>query len=339
MVIYDPAGKSRQRFRQDPLLTQVSVEFERDSGAFISNILCPTVRVNTRAGRYELHGRDSFSLNPGGDVRAPGTRANEVEMDFTMAEDEYFANEHALEQGIADELREENPDTNLDVEASENLTSKLLLGKELAVRDLVTDPTQYKASHVVTLGAGDKLDEYATSDPITLFRDAFRDFHASTGTLPNLAVIPWTAMSYLEDHPLIIERYQAQGGVITAAQIAAVLGVRRIVVPGAAMDTSNPGLDADLSDIWGNDIVLGVIPARPAKRQAALMYEFHQPISRGRSGPDKTTLDRRRDDDNIRDIHRARRRYDIKLVGRDPDLAGTPVIGGYLIQDVLSAGA
>ena len=337
MPRYDVAGKSRQRFRQDPLLTQMSVAFERDSGAFIGNILAPTVRVNTRAGRYELHGRDSFGLNPGGDVRAPGARANEVEMSFALAEDEYFANEHALEQGIPDEEREENPGENLDGEAVENLTTKLLLGKELAVRDLVTDATKYKASHVTTLGTGEHLDEYATSDPITLFRDVFRDFHRSTGTVPNLAVIPWTVMSFLEDHPLIIERYQAQGGVITAEQIAQVLGVRRIVVPGAAMDTSNPALAQNIVDIWGNDIILGIVPNRPSRRTAALAYEFLHPITRGRRGPDNTTIDRRRDDDNIRDIHRARRRYDIKLVGRDPELPGAPVIGGALIRDVLTA--
>lgn len=337
MPRYDTAGKSRQSFRQDPLLTQISVAFERDSGAFIGNILAPTVRVTTRAGRYELHGRDSFGLNPSGDVRAPGARANEIEMQFALAEDEYFCNEHALEQGIPDEEREENPGVNLDSEATENLTTKILLGKELAVRDLVSNPAVYKASHVTTLGVGEHFDEYATSDPITLFRDVFRDFHQSTGTVPNLAVIPWKVMSFLEDHPLIIDRYRAQGGVITAEQIAAVLGLRRILVPGAAMDTSNPALDQNISDIWGDNIVLGVVPARPGRRTAALAYEFHHPISRGRAGPDKTTLDKRRDDDNIRDIQRARRRYDVKLVGRDPELPGSPVIGGYLIQDILTA--
>lgn len=337
MPRYDAAGKARRKFRQDPLLTQVSVAFERDSGAFIGNILAPTVRVNTRAGRYEIHGRDSFGLNPSGDVRAPGARANEIEMAFELAEDEYFCNEHALEQGIPDEEREENPGVNLDNETTENLTSKILLGKEIAVRDLVTDPAVYKATHVTVLGAGEHFDEYGTSDPIMVFRDAFRDFHDSTGTVPNLAVIPWKVMSYLEDHPVVIDRYKAQGGVISAEQIAAVLGIRRIVVPGAAMDTANPALTQNIADIWGNDIIMGIVPARPARRTAALMYEFHQPISRGRRGPDLTTLDKRRDDDNIRDIQRARRRYDIKLVGRDPELAGTPVIGGYLIQDVLTA--
>lgn len=336
MGIFDTAGKARQRFRQDPLLTQMSVEFERDAGGFISNYLFPTVRVTARSGRYELHGRRSFGLHPGGDVRAPGARANETTSNYVFAEDQYFCNEHALEEGIPDEEREENPGENLDALTVEDLTMKLLIGKELAARDLVMDTTQYKASHVVTLGAGDHFDEYSTSDPITVFRDAFRDFRESTGTLPNLAVIPWLVMSFLEDHPLIIARYQAQGGVINADQIAAVLGIPRIVVPGASMNTSNPAVSQTITEIWGDNIILAVVPPRPAKRTAALGYEFLQPISRGRRGPDNTTLDRRRDDDNIRDIHRARRRYDLKLVGRDPDVVGTPVIGGYLIQDVLS---
>lgn len=334
MATYDNAG--RDRITPDPVLTNMSVEFERNAGEFISNIIFPTVRVTLQSGRYRVYGRESFRLNFGGDVRAPGTRANEIEGFTQWSEDTFFATEHALEIPVPDEERENNPDENVDADATEEVTSKLLLGKELAAVNLVTDATQYRASHVTTLGAGQHFDEYGTSDPITVFRDAFRTFHGSTGTVPNVAVIPWTVMSYLEDHPDVIARYQAQGGVITAEQIAALFGVQRIVVPGAAYnENANPGVTASIAEIWGDNILLAYVPNRPSLRTPALGYEFLWPISRGRRGPDNTTLDTRRDDDNIRDIHRARRRYDLKLVGKDPDLAGTPVIAGYLIQNVL----
>lgn len=336
MGIYDAAG--RDRITPDPVLTNISIEFERDLlTGLVAPRLFPTVRVGLQSGRYRLFGRRAIALNYGGDVRAPGSRANEIEGSTEFAEDAYFATEHALEMGIPDEERENNPDENPDADAVEELTGKLLLGKELAAQALATDTTQYPASHVVTLGAGAHFDEYATSDPIGVFRTAFRQFHASTGTIPNLAVIPWTVMSYLEDHPDIIARYEATGGRITPQQIAEVLGVQEIVVPGAAYNTvANPALTASIGEVWGDDIVLALSPNRPSTRTPAFGYEFLWPIpGGGRRGPDNISVDRRRDEDNIRDIHRARRRYDLKLVGRDPDVAGTPVVAGYLIRNVL----
>lgn len=331
---YDTAG--RDKLRPDPLLTQISIEFEAQTG-YIASKLFPKVRVNQQNGGYEIFGRRAFSRTQTGDARAPGARANETEGRREFAEDTYTAREHALEELIPDEERTNNPGRNVEAEAVEDLTNDLLLGKELTARDLLYDPTVYHTGHVVTLGAGDHFDEFATSSPITVFRDLLRTFHSTMGTIPNVAVIPWTVMSYLEDHPEIVERYALMGGVITPEQIATVLGIQEIVVPGGTYNGENPGQAAALSEIWGDNIVLGLIPPRPRPRTPALGYEFLWPISGGgRTSEDSVQIDRRRDNDRIGDIVRARRRYDLKLVGKDPDIAGNPVVAGLLIQDILT---
>jgi len=331
---YDTAG--RDKLRPDPLLTQISIEFEAATD-LISQRLFPSVRVNQQNGGYEIFGRRAFTRTTTGDVRAPGARANESEGRREFAEDTYTAREHALEELIPDEERENNPGRNVEGEAVEDLTWDLLLGKELVARDLLYDPTVYKTDHVETLGAGEHFDEFSTSDPQTVFRDLFRTFHSTLGTIPNLAVIPWRVMSYLEDHPQLVERYAFVGGVITPEQIATFLGVQEVVVPGGTYNNQNPGQAAALSEIWGNNIVLGLIPNRPATRTPALGYEFLWPIpGGGRTTADSVQIDRRRDNDRIGDIVRSRRRYDLKLVGRDPDISGNPVVAGMLIQDVLS---
>lgn len=333
MGIYDTTG--RDKINPDPVLTQISIEFAATTD-YIAPKLFPSVRVNQQAGRYEIFGRRSFTHNYGGDVRAPGSRANEREGARRFAEDLYFSREHALEMLTPDEEKENNPDKNPENDAVEDLTNDLLLGKELAARDLLYDASQYKSDHVITLGAGESFNEYDTSDPIGLFRDAFLTFHSTMGVVPNLAVIPWAAMTYLEDHPALIERYAIQGGVITPEQIAAVLGIQQIIVPGGTYNGENPGQAAALSEIWGNNIVLGLVPARPQRRTPALGYEFLWPVSGGRRKQDEIVVDRRRDDDRIGWINRARRRYDLKLVGRDPDLTGTPVVAGMLIEGVVA---
>ncbi len=332
MGIYDATG--RDKLELDPMLTQISIEFAATTD-YIAPILFPSVRVNQQNGRYEIFGRRAFRRNFGGDVRAPGARANELEGQREFAEDTYTAREHALEMLTPDEERENNPDKDPEADAVEDLTNDLLLGKELAARDLLYDPTVYKTDHVETIGSGDHFNEFETSNPIEVFRDMFFTFHETLGTVPNIAVIPWAVMAYLEDHPAIVERYAIQGGVITPEQVAAVLGIQRIVVPGGTYNNANPGQNAALTEIWGNNIVLGLVPGRPQRRMPALGYEFLWPVRGGRRQQDEIIADRRRDDDRIGWINRVRRRYDLKLVGRDPDLAGTPVVAGILIQDVL----
>lgn len=332
---YDAAG--RDRIVPDPVLTQISISFEQQT-SYISSILAPAVTVRQKSARYEIFGRDAFQRGFSGDRRAPGARANEREGRRRFAEDKYFAEEHALEELTPDEERENSPEgTNPENEAVEGLTNDLLIGKELLVRDMVYDVSHYKTDHVVTLGAGEHFDEFGTSDPIGLFRDLQRTAHSTLGTVFNLAVVPWSVMSYLEDHPAIIERYALQGGVITPEQIATVLGVQQIVVPGGTYNGENPGQAAVLSEIWGNNIALGLVPNRPRRDFPAFMYEFLHPIpGGGRSVADRIQVDRRRDNDRIGWINRTRRRYDVKIVGKDPDLEGTPTVSGALIRDVLS---
>lgn len=336
MGIYDAAG--RDKINPDPVLTQISIEFAGTID-YIANRLFPRVNVGQQAGRYEIFGRRHFSVGYSGDVRAPGTRANEIEGEREYAEDQYFAIEHALEMPIPDEERENNPDKNIDADATEEVSSQLLLGKELTARDLTYDTTRYKTDHVVTLGSGEQFDEYDTSDPIEVFREVFRTFHESTGLVPNLGIVPWKVMSFLEDHPAIVERYAAFGGVISPEQIAQVLGIREIIVPGGQFNaTTNPGQAAVLGEVWGSDtITLVYTTGRPALRTPNFGYEFNWGISGTRKVADQISMDTRREDSIVSDVVRGRRRYDLKQVGRDPDLAGQPVVAGALILDVLAS--
>lgn len=324
---YDAAGADN--IVVDPVLTNISVEWANLT-VTAADVLFPSVRVTKQAGKYLLFGRKAFNTNFGGDVRAPGSRANEIPGFARWSEDTYFAVEHALEMLVPDEEREniENP-FDPDRDAVEDVTSKVLMGRELAARDLVTDPDNYHTGHVEELSGTARWNDYADSDPISDFRSAFRVFHRSMFTVPNTAVIPYRVMSYLEDHPVIVNRYIAQGGVVTAEMIANILGIDRIIVPGGAYNTEgNPGRPDDISYIWGEDVILAYVPPRAGLRTPAFAYEYTWPIQ-GR----EQTVDRRRDDDRVGDIHRVRRRYDIKMVAKDEDTDGA--IGGFLLRNVI----
>lgn len=335
MARFDTAG--RGKFQPNPALTRISVAWEQET-EYASQILFPTLRVGEQTNRYRIYPRKAFTPPPGGTVRAPGAKANEIEGAWEWSEDSYFAEEHSLEEKVTPEERDENPEQNVDADVTSDLTEMLLLERELAAVTLATTAANYKSDHAVTLAGTDQLDDYANSDPIGVFRTAIRTFHDNMLRLPNVAIIPWKVMSYLEDHPNIIARYQAQGGVITAEQIAAVLGLPRIVVPGGVYNSEvNPERTQSLSYMWGNNIIMAYVPPRPSTRTPAFGYEFRQPVvGGGRTQQNGVTVDSRWDDTHLADIHRARVKYDLKLVGRDPDLAGTPLIAGYLIKEPIS---
>jgi len=334
MPRFDSSG--RDRITPDPVLTQISVSFEAQA-SYIAPILMPTVRVSDQTARYEIFGREAFGLLLGDLARAPGARASEREGRKRFAEDSYFAVEYSEEELIPDEEKETNPGESPENDSVEALTNDLLIRQELKVRDMLYDPTPYHTGHVVTLGSGEHFDEYDTSDPVEVFRELFRTFHDTLGTVPNLGVIPWKTMSYLEDHPVVIERYALNGGIITPEQIATLIGLDRILVPGGKYNGENPGQAAALSQIWGNNIVMGLVPSSPQRDMPALGYKFLWPIpGGGRRTDDGIQVDRRRDGDRIGWINRVRTRYDHKLVGRDPDLEGSPLVSGMLIRNVLS---
>jgi hypothetical protein len=214
-------------------------------------------------------------------------------------------------------------------DATELVTGKVLLGRELAMQQLVTTASNYATGNTVTLSGTAQFNDYVNSNPIAIFRDAKRAFHAKMFMEPNVAVIPYQVMSQLEDHPDFIERIKySERGILTEEIIAAVLGIQTIIVPGAGINTANPGQTASIGYLWGKDILLAYVPARAGLRIPAFAYEFVHAI-----GGQTTNTERWREEPRVADVIRNRRRYDLKMVALD---GANKSIGGYLIKNAVA---
>ncbi len=167
--------------------------------------LFPVVPVRKQSDKYYVFGREAW-LPETSDYRAPGTEANEIP-GFQLSLDTYFAQEHSLQIAVTDEERE-NTDSPMspDRDGTELVTSKILLGRELAMYREVTDATKYASGLSVTLSGTTQWNDYVNSDPISNIKTAKRAVHAKVFFEPNVAVIPYQVMSVLEDHPDLIER-------------------------------------------------------------------------------------------------------------------------------------
>jgi hypothetical protein len=236
MAVYDPRGG--QNVHIDQVLTNISVAFPQGMG--VGEALAPSVRVRKQSDIYYVHGREGWVLEPGADVRAPGTEANEIP-GLEVATEPYFATEHSLQIAVTDEERE-NADSPLspDRDGTELVTSKVLLQREIILRDLVTDPTNYAAGHSVSLS--DSWDDPVNGDPIGDVKDGRVQIMSSLFLEPNYAVIPWQVMVHLEDLPDFVERVKySQVGVVTQDLIGSLFNLPNLTVPGMGHNSAPMG--------------------------------------------------------------------------------------------------
>jgi len=322
MAVYDPRGGGNVHI--DVVLSQISIAYPNNG--MVGESLFRRVNVNKQSDRYYIFGREAWSVHHGGDFRAPGTVANEIE-GLLLSTDTYFAQEHSLQLPITDEERE-NADSPLapDRDGTELVTAKVLLAREIAIKDMATTAANYEAAYTVTLSGTAQWNDYTNSNPIADIRTGFRTIHAGLFIEPNLAVIPYQVMTQLEDHPDFIERIKySERGILTSEIIASILGIETIIVPGMGFNSANPGQAVSLGYLWGKDVILAYVPPRAGLRIPAYGYEFNW----GYRGSRPMVVERWREEPRKSDLVRVSRRYDLKFVALG---ATSKQIAGYLIK-------
>lgn len=334
-MAYSPTGSGNIHY--DQILTQISLEYPQ-TGTFVGEKLAPVVPVKKQSDKYYVFGRESW-IPEASDYRAPGTVANEIP-GIQVSLDTYYAQEHSLQTPVFDEERE-NADNafNPDRDATELVTSKILLGRELAIYNFVTDATKFASALTVTLSGTTQWSAYTTSDPIVDIRTAKRAIHAKVFFEPNVAVIPYQVMSMLMDHPKIIDRIKyTDRAILTEELVASVLGLSNVIVPGVPYGTASAtanNFNMSVSYLWGDNVLLAYVPARAGIKTPAFMYEFVWAYP----GQGVMATDRWREASRKADLIRVGRRYDLKMIGIDTNSASGDYgksITGYLIKDVLA---
>jgi hypothetical protein len=213
-----------------------------------------------------------------------------------------------------------------DRDGTELVTSKIWLGREIAMQSMVTTAANYATGYSTTLSGTSQWSDYVNSTPIADVRAGYRKIHSGLFFEPNVAIIPYQVMTQLEDHPDFIERIKySERGVLTVDIIASILGLGQVIVPGVGYNSANPGQPATLGYLWGKDVLLAYVPPRPGLRIPAYAYEFNW----GYNGSAPQVVERWREERRKSDIVRVSRRYDLKFTALD---VNGKSIAGYLIK-------
>jgi hypothetical protein len=315
----------------DPVLSQISVGWPAEG--FVGEALFPSVPVSEKSAKYYVFTDRSTNRTPETDYRAPGTQANEIP-GMTLSSDTYFTQEHALQMAVTDEERENIPQgsgINPEADAVEILTGKLTTGRELAMRALVTNPSNYATNHSVALVDGTSTwstTDYAQvgSDPAAVIERAKRRVERAGAPALNTAIIPSPVMSFLRWHPKLLAKGQyVRGDNLTDGDVISLLGLDgwNVVVPRAMSNTAAVGQPAAMDYIWGDSVVLAYVPPAPGQKTPAFGYQFSRyPL----------TVDRWREEVRRVDVVRTQWEYDLKLIGVD---SLGKLITGYLITNTI----
>lgn len=325
----------------DPILTNFSVGY-KDQALYGERIF-PVAAVQTQSGRYRVFDRSNWLIFES--RREPGTVANEIQ-GAKWSEDTFETRERSLQVPIFDEERQQltsqgglaNPtfggalQLNPEVDATELATRSLLLAHELAVSTLVRDPNQYAASNKITLVGAQEWDDYtggtaSTSNPVADIMNGMRAIYAATGRYPNTLVIPALGLSYIENHPRVVDRFKTF--TLTdpnAFQTLTGFQGTILTVDSHYNQANNIDDDPDVVPFWGKDVWLGIVEPNPGLNQFTFGKTFAQTYPDGSVRP----TDRWREEARKADIVRVSYKYDLKIVS-----AGA----GYLISNAFSNSA
>jgi hypothetical protein len=330
MAVWSPTGSGGTHI--DAILTNISLGFPNQG--LVGEKLFPVVSVKKQSDKYYIFGREAW-LPETTDYRAPGTEANEIP-GYTVSQDTYYAQEHALQMAIPDEERQ-NVDNAFspDRDATELITSKILLAREVKMQTMVTTTANYASGLSTTLAGTTQWSDYVNSNPILDWRTGMRAVNAKCFMDPNIGVIPYQVMSILEDHPDIIERIKySERAILTPDIISAVFGMSNIIVPGVGIGTGGVGVLGNAVTagyLWGKDVVMAWVPPRPGLRIPAFAYEF----AWNYQGGGVMVTDRWREENRKSDLIRTSRRYDLKMVGNEINPASGDFgksVTGYVIK-------
>ncbi len=326
MAVYDPRGGGDVHI--DRALTNISLGYPNEG--FVGPILTPEVPVMKQSDLYYEFGKEGWVQEPGSDVRAPGSEAGEIP-GLNVSTHPYFVREHSLQIAVTDEERENaDPPMAPDRDGAELVTSKILLGRELAIQTMARTAANYPAAHTVTLAGTDQWSDLTNSDPKDDVKTGRLQIHSALFLEPTVAIVPYEVMAQLEDHDDMRERIKySQPDALTADLVARLMNLPgRVVVPGVGYNSANMGQAEALAYIWGKDVVLAYVPGRPGLKIPAYAYEFVQ-----RYGGSAQIAERWREQRRKSDVIRVSRRYDHRFIAVD---GSGDTLAGYLIVDAVA---
>lgn len=223
---------------------------------FIAGLCIPKVVVSKLSDLYYVFGAeyrqtDSAKYEP---------RALPGEEDYALSTSSYVCEHYGKRHLVLeDEYKNADPAIDPEQDATELLTQKVKLAREIRAASLLFTAGNYPTGNKATLSGSDQF-SHASSTPIKTIKDACNDVVARGGNRPNVAVMNMDVFLALEEHPTVVGRLQYTDPFVRIEKVAALLGLSKIFVGEAIKNTADEGLTESLSNVWTDSVALYYIP-------------------------------------------------------------------------------
>lgn len=246
-------------------LTNVSVRYNWGEG--IADRVFPEVPVQKESDVYFVYDRDNVRLDE--TLRANRAEANIVGFDYSTTT--YTLEEHALKELISDRDRA-NADSplNLDVDATQHLTEKLLIRREVDTAVLCFTTTTWGNNATVASAAAW---DTSTSNPVADVLTATTIMLQQGFVRPTRGVMGWEAMRQLKANSTTTDRIKyTERAIITDEIMASLFDLNMLLVGTAARNVAQEGMAESNTFIWGKDMLVYYAPMAASLRTPAAGY-------------------------------------------------------------------
>lgn len=218
----------------DAVLTNISIAYMNDSKDYIATQLFPIVPVDKQSDKYFIFDKASFFRDQ---ARKRGDAQESAGSGYSLSSDTYFCEVWALHKDVGDQVRA-NTDSPLsaDRNATTFVTEALMLRREKEVVDTAFVSTAWATS--VSTPTSAYWDNYTNSDPLLDIDDAKLVVRKTTGKDANTFVAGVEVFNALKNHPDVRDMVKyTSSRVVTEELLASLIGVQRVLVPKAILDS------------------------------------------------------------------------------------------------------
>lgn len=253
----------------DKLLTNVSQMYVPEG--FIAEDILPKVPVVQKSGKLGKYGKSHLRI----EHSLIGGRGSYKRVEpITRSSTTYLVESHGLE-GLVSEDDYRNVELPYDAEKDETigLTTLIALNKEFALASALTDTAVLTQN--TTLSGTAQFNDFVSSTPLTVFKDARQAVYDGCGMPPNQAVMSWDLFNILAYHPQILETLgfaYNRAGQLSEQELSKALGVETLHISRAKYNSSKEGQTDVLANVWGKDMVFYYAPSGQAPRQVSFGY-------------------------------------------------------------------
>lgn len=262
------------------LLTNVSVAFLNQPGAFVADQVFPLLPVEKQSDLFAVYNRGDM-LRDEMQRRGPGSES--AGGGYATTTDSYRCDVWAFHKDVDDQTL-----ANTDVPYNAFRDATIFVTEKERIKREVEFVTNYFTTGLWTgstsgsdLVAGTDFTAWddVASDPVGLISDNCEAIEAATGRWPNTLTVSRKGWNALKNHPDIVDRITGAAGpgnpaIATRQAVASVLEIERILVASAVRNSAQEGATASVGYIVGHHALLSYAPASPSLMEPSAGYTF-----------------------------------------------------------------